>query len=415
MKEFLKKYPRVKAFLVKYHPIHIVYFFKSIFALIVRLFDFIYPTESNYYGFPVHFYTHTFSDSTRAIYEQVKNDSRIVKVIFVRSKNIRSSLGILDSSTILVEMNSIKGFMMLLKCKTIFIQHSVWLDFAPFHFAYFRLISLSKRKVVNLWHGIPIKSIMADSTGLNFKSIEKEKKHYIITASSFNDKLVMIGAFYPIKPANVLVTGIARNDFILMDEHLLPDYCKAQLNLLRTIVNGKKLIVYAPTYREVNLGGENYTFAEDEVILLKKFLKDNNAILGFRLHYYNRTTSYVNLFDNEHFIDLDQEMYPDMAMIIRESELVVSDYSGLVVDTIYANKPVICFGYDLEHYGSKQRGFIYPIDLIFPNAIAKNFIELLGLLEKCLGNEIANNGSAKGLFFENFDADNSLRILNAIR
>jgi CDP-glycerol glycerophosphotransferase len=229
----------------------------------------------------------------------------------------------------------------------------------------------------------------------------------------------MSTAFYPVDPKNVIVTGLARNDFILTDEHKLPNYCKEQLNSLRKLVGGKKLIIYAPTYREINLGGRNYEFSENEILQLKELLLKHNAILGLRLHYYNRNLSYENMIDNIFFFDLDQTLLPDMAMIIREATLVITDYSALFVDTLYSGKDVISFAYDYDSYGSKQRGFTYPLEAISPFPVCKIFDDLIENMNRSLNGDTKEFRSkyslAKKFFFKYNDANNSKRVVEHIK
>lgn len=415
----------VKELLVNYQALLLIakYIFKfSFFCLnkLVYLFlytlDFITPKSSNIWIFPVHFFTHTFSDNARAVYEEIKNDENIKKIIFTRNKIVSESL--ITDSTIIVTMLSWEGIYFFLRAKIIFVQHSVWLDFSPLHFGSNFPFSFKNRLIVNLWHGIPLKSITAKSTGISNKQMNKEKVNYLIPASSKNDQIIYIDAFSPISPNNVFVSGAPRNDFLKISEDILPlDYKKNILDI-RLIKKDKKLIVYAPTYREIEYGGKCYEFSVDEIKLLKKFLSDNNAILGIRLHYYNRTLSYNTIFDNEFFFDFDQSIFPDMAMIIRESDFVISDYSGLVIDCVYNDTILINFAYDFEHYKKYQRGFSFSLEKISPLPLVYNFKELMFALENMINNgKPANYNSEliREIYFEFNDANNSKRLVNKIK
>lgn len=384
---------------------------------ILRVVDIFIPKKKNIWIFPVHFYLKTFSDNIRAVYEEVKNDESIIKVILTRDKPIDSFQT--DKNTVILPMKSWKAYWYLLKCKVIFIQHSLRHDFYPIHYKENLILCLKRRKLVNLWHGIAVKSIVASSTGIQHRAINKEKKYYYITASSLNDWMVMVSAFYPVKPANVIITGSPRNDFVICDESKLPDSNQKQLSDLKEKLGGKKLIVYAPTYRETNLGGFNYEFSETELNELKQLSRKHNAVIGFRLHYHNRSLNYNKIIDNENFIDLDQTLFPDMSVIIRVAEAVISDYSGLIIDTLYANKPIINFTYDYAHYALKQRGFSYPLELIAPLPLCHNFQQLTHYLNKALSNDLIEFQEkykiSQKLYFENHDTSNSKRLVEFLK
>jgi CDP-glycerol glycerophosphotransferase (TagB/SpsB family) len=382
----------------------------------LKIVDFFFQKSNNIWILPVHFYTYSFSDNARAVYEEIKNDEKIKKIILTRGIDIPSEL--ISNSTKTVPMFSLMGFFYFLRAKVVFVQHSVWLDFNPLHFFTYLPFSLRRRRIVNLWHGIPIKSITAESTGISNRIMDKEKIRYIIPSSSENDRVIYATAFYPVKPQNILVTGIPRNDFLLMDEKSLPIDYTSTIKQIRAIKKDKKLIIYAPTYREIVHGGKCYEFTENEINQLKEFLIRNNARLGIRLHYYNRTLSYEALFDNEYFFDFDQSKFPDMAMIIRESNVVISDYSGLVVDCIYNNTPLINFVYDYDHYQQYQRGFSFPLEIISPLPLVFNFEGLINLMEKAVNDDETiryKNKMIGKLFFKYKDSKNSARIIEKVK
>jgi CDP-glycerol glycerophosphotransferase len=173
--------------------------------------------------------------------------------------------------------------------------------------------------------------------------------------------------------------------------------------------------VYAPTYRELHLGGHYYEFSVAEIEKIKALLRTHNAVLGIRMHYFNRQVSYNHLVDNDIIVDLDQSHIPDMAMIIRESHIVITDYSGLFVDALYLKKPAISFAYDRVHYMATQRGFVYDLDVISPLPVCETFDDTMSLVANILfrpdylpTQEIER---AQKIFFEHIDSDNGLRAV----
>ena len=177
-------------------------------------------------------------------------------------------------------------------------------------------LSLKKRIVINLGHGIFLKkgnaianqSVKNRVLRVDYRRMEP-KYYRAIIASSRVDSYAMAAMFYPIKYENVWLTGLPRNDFLSMELENLPAFLRAQVQWLRQIKNGRKLIVYAPTYRQVAAVKEAayYQFSRDEIDELKKLLKKHNVVMGFRMHYFRNSEYLINLekyIDNE-YISMD--------------------------------------------------------------------------------------------------------------
>lgn len=381
-----------------------------------KLIDALIPKRADSWLFPTHFYTHEFADNTRAVFEAIKADPAIRKVILARSKHISVPDGAV--ATEVVPMLTLRAVWRILRAKVLFVEHSLYLDFAPLRTHNLFFFALFRRKIINIWHGVPIKALDHRSSGMGIRPIRAELRYHHVVASSRIDRLAMANAFYPLHPKRVHVTGIPRNDFLVRPEDELPEHYRAQLAKVREIHKGRKLVLYAPTYRELQFGGMYYQFSEVEIERLKQILREHGAVLGIRMHYHNRPSQAVQLADGELIHNLDHNMLPDLGMIIRESHSIITDYSGLVVDAIYIDKPVVAFAYDRKHYTETQRGFIYPLDLIFPASICETFDELdraLGLLLQSGHGLAFKNGATRQIFFEHVDDRNSERVVELVR
>lgn len=382
---------------------------------VLRGIDLLVPKSPKRWVFPVHFSLHTFSDNGRAVYEAALGRADVTKIVLTRGKPVDLPA---RADTVVVPMLSFAALRHLLRAKVVVVQHSLYLDLAPLRMHDRLFFNIAGRIVFNTWHGIPIKSLTARSSGIHIRPIRREKKHHHLCSSSRIDQLAMTVAFYPVPPSRVHVTGAPRNDFLVRPENGLPDYCRKQLAHIRRLTKRRKLVVYAPTYRELQLGGTYYSFSDDEIATLKRLLYENDAVLGLRLHYFNRQGSYANLLDGERVFDMDQSDIPDMAMLIREAHVVVTDYSGLFVDALYLARPVVSFAYDRTHYMNMQRGFVYDLEQISPLPVCETFEELVKLLSSLLAGPgviaSADCQSAQRIFFERIDGENGRRAVDCI-
>lgn len=125
------------------------------------------------------------------------------------------------------------------------------------------------------------------------------------------------------------------------------------------------------------------------------------------------------LVDNELVFDLGNTVFPEIGPIIRQSDVVITDYSSLFLDAVYASKPVICFAYDLDHYRDNQDGLLYDLDIVFPGPIVNSFQLLMDAVEHELTYHQQVSSIKyqyiKRLFFEYKDDKNAERIVSLIK
>ena len=370
--------------------------------------DSVSKVDSNCWVFPVCAYTHNLSGNDRMVFEGIKNNPEIKKIILYRSKNI-------DFDGVNVEsypLMSVEGQKSLINSGYIFIKHSTSENIKfP--------IDFKKHKVVNLWHGIPLKRIGYASLDLKNKLDVIYKRHsecYSVICSSKIDKIAMASAFYPLSYHDVWLTGLPRNDVILMKEPELPKVYMDQLSSLKLLLNGRKLVLYAPTFRNAQ-HSSYYKFSKEEVLALYKILHRNNAVLGIREHMADKAQSYSSalIAPDAPVVNLGGDFYPDIEVIYRITNLLITDYSSCFIDFMLTGRPVISFAFDLKEYRDSERGFFYDIEYVFPGPIHQNFSDVLETIEKSL-KEGENHDPEiyqhkRNMFFEKIDAENTKRLI----
>lgn len=138
----------------------------------------------------------------------------------------------------------------------------------------------------------------------------------------------------------------------------------------------KMCILYAPTWRDSNDGGESYKLAPPiDWAEWKKELSDKFVVM-LRTHPY--TTKLMNVeFDD--FV-LDYSEYPEVNDLLIATDILISDYSSINLDYAITEKPMICFGYDYDEY-KKIRGFYYDLEKEMPNGVMRNQKQILNHLK----------------------------------
>lgn len=399
-----------------------------------RAIDALTRKQPDYWAFATHhLHTGRFIENQRAIFEHVKNDESIRKIIFYRgpTPNLEIEGGIRYEA---VRLGSLRSFLLLARCKVLFVTHSISMDFSlRWGGRQFSILKLNMRQriVVNLWHGIPLKRLLYAANEETLKHTDRiqyrfeERKHYAgLIASSDIDSYAMAAMFYPANYRQVWVTGLPRNDFLLQEESLLPVYIRDSIKRIRDIRKNRKLIVYAPTYRQTDVSDQAfyYQFSDQEIAKLQVLLHANNAILGYRPHYFKNSSQYFNLdkyIDDELIFDFSQAKVPEFSALARECDLLVTDYSSVFIETLYLGKPAICFAYDLEHYKSSQDGLLYDLSLVFPGPACTDFEGLLEHLGRALQTPAPRQTQKiqdiQKFFFNFRDTANAERVVQRIK
>ncbi len=398
-----------------------------------QLLDWLTPKRSDHWAFFTHPLKRTqFVENSRAVFEAVKDDASIHKLIFTRGAGVVLPLQG-GCNVRVVNLQSLDGLCTLARCGVLLLTNSIAMDMV-LRWAdgsrNFPRPSLTRRTVINLWHGIPLKRLFALANAEQRQHGDrdvyrrKERTFYKgLVSSSDIDSYAMAAIFHPIDYQNVWITGLPRNDFLRMAESNLPDFLRDEVETIRRLKKNRRLIVYAPTYREAEIeGSECYQFDEREIACLKELLHRHNAVLGFRMHYFRNSDRLFNMeryVDGESIIDLGHATINEIAPVLRESDMVITDYSSVYIDAMYIDKPIFSFAYDLEHYQARQNGLLYEMELAFPGSVRRDFQELLSALEQELScpQQVASAHYriTKKLFFNFQDDRNSTRVVERLK
>ena len=161
----------------------------------------------------------------------------------------------------------------------------------------------------------------------------------------------------------------------------------------------KKIILYAPTFREYDRDKLNSCYIKPPISVekWKSSLSDGYAFL-LRAHY-----EVVNVLGiQEDGFVYDVSKYHCLNDLIAISDMLISDYSSIYFDYAITEKPMLNFSYDIEAY-EKLRGLYLDIE--------EDLLCKLNLTEDTLIEEIKSMNfeeySARTKIFKNRFAPNS--------
>ncbi|OWJ91212.1 teichoic acid biosynthesis protein B [Pseudomonas sp. A46] len=398
------------------------------------VFDRMLPKRMDRWAFFVHpLKSEQFVENSRAVFETVKADPAIHKIIFTRGGEGLDLRLEECRNTRLVDLQSLVGLFCLARCGVYLLTNSIALDMSwrwpDGGFSVLRP-TMSRRIVVNLWHGIPLKRLFAlanpalreNADRVAFRRRERARYHGLVCSSDV-DSYAMAAIFHPIEYSRLWLTGLPRNDFLRMPEAALPRFLASEVDTIRRFKRGRRLVTYAPTFRESEVEAAScYQFSDDQITRLKTLMARHDAVFGFRMHYFRKGDQLFNMeryIDGETLLDLGHKTIHEIAPVLRESDLVVTDYSSVYIDALYLDKPVFSFAYDLEHYQARQNGLLYDMELAFPGPVLKDFDDLLRALDEELTcpRQVAGGRyeQTKKLFFSFQDDCNSARLVDRLK
>lgn len=304
---------------------------------------------------------------------------------------------------------SIKNLYTLARSKFVFLND----NFFPIAFMNFN----SSTKIIQLWHAPGA----FKKFGYNFIE-DPTRKGLVVKLGEKTDYLTVtsknVAKFYSeafaIDEKKILPFGIPRLDYY-SSEHLSAknnQRIRDRFEKKYPNMKGKKLVLYAPTFRETCKN--NCVFNYFDLVRFTKELGDEYSLL-VRLHPKMTRFSDAGDFEDEFF-----KMNPniiDLTHIKNEQELLlladilITDYSSIMIEYAILNKPILFFAYDLDDYLTNERGFYFNYEKEVPGKIVTNMDQLI---ESIKSNDFEFNklNSFLNFQFDYLDDNASKRIVD---
>lgn len=290
-----------------------------------------------------------------------------------------------------------------------------WFDLATSYYvivnhAIPRFLSGKGRRIINVWHGIPLKTIRhLDGKRFTSKFLDFESENISgLVCSSDLDRAVMAACFN-VPPSKCILSGLPRAD--ILAEGQLEWFNDPQEQELVQLLNGRKLVAWMPTYRgtwhEKNLVTG---FSPQDELRLCEILKKNNAVFGIRPHKFSQLQSFP-LLEQEGLL-LDLSSYTITNTVLKHTSHLITDYSSVWLDYSLISNNISLYLFDHQDYDI-ERGMIYPLDEVFTGKISYQSDDLLVDVEHRLASDQSEFSPSK-LFFKYNDNKNTERFVKAM-
>lgn len=300
--------------------------------------------------------------SPKAIYEYMISDEAFSDYQFVWMFKNPDNYRFLEKNknTVLVKSGSSE-------CEKYLHRAKYWI----FNFrAMDQWIPSKKQVYVQCWHGTPLKRLGYDITNSDnamnsVKEIQEkyrtdtERFSYLVSPCRFSsEKFASAWNLEKLGNQKALIeTGYPRNDFLR--NFTSADLLRVKKNLGITD-NHKKIILYAPTWRDNQHDSEKgyvYKNPVDFNFLMKELGEE--YIILFRAHYLVADNFDFDAYKG--FIYNVSE-YDDINDLYILSDLLITDYSSVFFDYAILERPILFYMYDMDEYRDEMRGFYLDID-----------------------------------------------------
>lgn len=375
--------PTIRASLHLSHPVSI---FRKIAShlrhILVQgafvVFDSVLPVREDFWCFCTWQRSPHTLDNPRAVFEEVKDDPSIRKIVLQKDSETPPARE--GANVHFVPAESFAGAYYLARSGVVLIGYALFAVSSYSH-----RLDGGRHAIIQLWHGIPLKRIGHLFPGEDFWS--RETHRYAATVcSSERDREIMASAFSPIPPERVWLTGLPRNSLLLGEESRLPADYREHLGSLDRQLDGRRLVLYAPTWRD---DPESlYVFSLQEEAELEALLADHDAVLGIRGHSNVRSHEAYSRRDRSGSI-ISVNDVPDVSVVLRRTDVLITDYSSIYIDFLLTERPIVHFAYDLDDY-REERGFLYEPEEAFAGPTPRTFGELLQDLDEVLSDAEAH-------------------------
>jgi teichoic acid glycerol-phosphate primase len=233
-------------------------------------------------------------------------------------------------------------------------------------------------KCIQLWHASgAIKKFGLEDESIKNRS-EKAKQRFLMVYDKFDKVVVgsdaMANIFmnsFNLQHDKMLKTGIPRTDFFF-DEKGKQKILK-KLTFNNHLLQNKKIILYAPTYRDHEL--DHFRLQLD----LEKMNQElgNDYIVVLRLHPAIKNFVDASTLYPDFVFDYSSNQY-DINELLLIADILITDYSSIPYEFSLLRKPIMFFAYDFDQY-KKERGIL---EENFPGPVVKDTNTIIELLKE---------------------------------
>lgn len=217
--------------------------------------------------------------------------------------------------------------------------------------------------------------IAQQSTQFNKQHIEKYDKIFL---QGFENEIDCLSRAWNYGRDIYEIVGYPRNDELADTQDNLSEK-KLEMRKKLKIDENKKIILYAPTFREYSKDEERAVFLKPPINFeeWENQLGDEYVLL-VSAHY--AIEKFLGVPKGNNFVKNVTGKY-DINQLLIVSDLLITDYSSILIDYSILGKPILSYDFDFKEY-SENRGVYPEYCSLFYNGIIQDEKSLLNAIKK---------------------------------
>jgi hypothetical protein len=355
------------------------------------------PKFDHWWAFVVDAADQTLSGSLRAVFEEVRQDPTLRKVVLTRSRRLEVD----GANVVSLPLGSRAGQLALARCRYVFVREvpgdEVCGWFSPQH-----------HDVVNVG-GVPLRPFPEPGESA-YAAKPGMKPYRAVVTSSPLQALTAVAAYPSLLLEDAWQTGAPRNDLLLRSVEALPADLREQQQRLTGQLHGRPLLLFAPAY---DRGGGYRLVGDDVVEVLEEWGRQRRGVVGFYDDVRDRARSLARALDPIGAINLGRLGILDHVIVDRVATALVSDFSARAVDFFATGREVVLWVDERV----RATGYHDPVSL--PATLVQDAESLLDALLRLPSHDAGpvqvEDPALRRHFFATLDDRNSARLVRRIR
>ncbi len=270
--------------------------------------------------------------------------------------------------------------------------------------------TMKSRTLIQLWHACgAFKTFgftrVGKDGGPNQTSTNHRYYNYAIVSSSEICRFYAEG--FGISENSVKALGVPRTDDFFKEEYKVQ--IREKLYKDYPQLKGKKIIMFAPTFRGNGAGSAYFPFEKFNVKDLLERLDDEYMVI-VKHHPFVEQKHPIDSSVKDRVLDLSTESEINDLLFI--TDLLITDYSSVIFEASLLDIPMLFYAFDLEDY-VVNRDFYYPFKNFVPGKIVRNLEQIQVAIQES-DYEQQKVKTFKHRFFDHLDGKSSERVAEFI-
>lgn len=246
------------------------------------------------------------------------------------------------------------------------------------HVPFFDKVAINKdTNIIQIWHA-----------GAGFKGVGYSRwghcgcpgpyschRQYDFCISGSSNISEFFSEQFGILDEQIIPTGMPRMDSYLNKENR--ENMTKKLYEMYPEAKGKKVLLFAPTYRGQNRSTAYYPYEIIDFEGLYQFCNKKDYVVFFKMHPWVSEAVPIQEKYKDKFFDLNT--YSNINDLFYITDLLITDYSSSIYEFSLMRKPMLFFAYDKVQY-SASRGFHRDYDSTVPGKVCETFEDVMDAL-----------------------------------